>query len=385
MMRNLKRLASLFLSAALSLTLALPAFAAESDAGFTDVNADAWYADAAVYCRDNGLMSGTSSTTFSPDTPMTRAMLSTVLYRLAGSPAVMGTDSFTDTADNQWYSDAVVWAAQNGIVSGYGGGLFGTNDPVTREQIATILWRYSGSPAADAGTDFADEGSIATWADTAVDWARSNGYVNGVDGNRFASSDTATRAQVATILMRYDQNNQATEPEPTPGPSEGTDILVAYFSCTGNTESIAHHLDAILDAELYEITPEVPYTDADLNYGDSNSRTSIEMNDPNARPAITGSVENMEGYEVIFLGYPIWWGDAPRIISTFLESYDFSGKTIIPFCTSGSSGIGSSASDLEALTEGAAWMDGQRFSGNASEATVESWINGLNIELPMAA
>ena len=384
-MRNLKRLASLFLSAALSLTLALPAFAAESDAGFTDVNAVAWYADAAVYCRDNGLMSGTSSTTFSPDTPMTRAMLSTVLYRLAGSPAVMGTDSFTDTADNQWYSDAVVWAAQNGIVSGYGGGLFGTNDPVTREQIATILWRYSGSPAADAGTDFADEGSIATWADTAVDWARSNGYVNGVDGNRFASSDTATRAQVATILMRYDQNNQATEPEPTPGPSEGTDILVAYFSCTGNTESIAHHLDAILDAELYEITPEVPYTDADLNYGDSNSRTSIEMNDPNARPAITGSVENMEGYEVIFLGYPIWWGDAPRIISTFLESYNFSGKTIIPFCTSGSSGIGSSASDLEALTEGAAWMDGQRFSGNASEATVESWINGLNIELPMAA
>ena len=140
-MNHLKRVVSVVSALALAFTLSAPAFAAESDTGFTDVNADAWYADAAVYCRDNGLMSGTSSTTFSPNTPMTRAMLATVLHRLAGSPAVSGTDSFTDTADNQWYSDAVVWAAQNGIVSGYGGGLFGINDPVTREQIATILWR----------------------------------------------------------------------------------------------------------------------------------------------------------------------------------------------------------------------------------------------------
>ena len=181
MMRNLKRLATLFLSAALSLTLALPVFAAESDTGFEDVDASAWFAQEAVWCRDNGVMNGTSDSTFSPDRTMTRGMLA------------------------------------------------------------------------------------------------------------------------------------------------------------------------------------------------------------NARPAISEGVENMEDYDIIFLGYPIWWGDAPRIISTFLESYDFSGRTIIPFCTSGSSGIGSSASDLEALTEGATWLDGQRFSGNASEATVESWVNGLDMELPMAA
>ena len=90
-------------------------------------------------------MSGTSATTFSPDTPMTRAMLAAVLYRLEGSPAVTGSDSFTDTADGAWYADAVLWASQNGIVSGYGGGLFGTNDPITREQLAAILWRYSGT------------------------------------------------------------------------------------------------------------------------------------------------------------------------------------------------------------------------------------------------
>ena len=379
-------------AAALSLTLAcslsLPSFAAVEDTGFADVDANAWYADATVYCRDNGLMSGTSGTTFSPDTAMTRSMLATVLYRLAGSPAVTGSDAFTDTSDGAWYSDAVLWASQEGIISGYGNGLFGANDPVTREQIATILWRYSGSPAAEAGAAFADADDIASWAVSAVDWARANGYVNGVDGNRFDPDGTATRAQVATILMRYDQGNTTTPeptPEPTPDPDEGTDVLIAYFSCTGNTEAIANHLDSILDADLYEIVPEVPYTSEDLNYGDSSSRTSIEMNDPDARPAISGSVENMEDYEVIFLGYPIWWGDAPRIISTFLESYDFDGKTIVPFCTSGSSGIGSSADDLQALTSGATWLDGQRFSGGASEETVAAWVNGLGIELNEAA
>ena len=384
-MKNVKRLVSILLSCVLSLTLVSPAYAAVEDTGFADVDAGDWYADAVVYCRENDLMGGTDDAVFSPHTSMSRAMLATVLYRLADRPAVTGTDDFTDTADNQWYSDAVLWAVQNGIINGYGDGLFGTDDPVTREQIAAILWRYADSPAAEAGADFADEGDIAAWADTAVDWARNNGYINGEDDNRFAPGNTATRAQVAAILMRYDQNNQDAEPAPAPDPAESPDILVAYFSCTGNTENIANHLRSILDADLYEITPEVPYTDADLNYGDSDSRTSVEMNDPSARPAIAGSVENMDDYEIVFLGYPIWWGSAPRIISTFLESYDFSGKTIIPFCTSGSSGIGSSASDLEALTDGAVWLDGQRFSGNASEATVESWVNGLGLELGAAA
>ena len=387
-MRNLKRMASILTTLALMLALSIPAFAAVEDTGFADVDANAWYADAAVYCRDNGLMSGTSGTTFSPDTAMTRSMLATVLYRLAGSPAVTGSDAFTDTAEGAWYSDAVLWASQEGIISGYGNGLFGANDPVTREQIATILWRYSGSPAAEAGTAFADAGAIASWAVSAVDWARANGYVNGMDGNRFDPDGTATRAQVATILMRYDQGNTTTPeptPEPTPDPDEGTDVLIAYFSCTGNTEAIANHLNSILDADLYEIVPEVPYTSEDLNYGDSSSRTSIEMNDPDARPTISGSVENMGDYEVVFLGYPIWWGDAPRIISTFLESYDFDGKTIVPFCTSGSSGIGSSADDLQALTSGATWLNGQRFSGGASEETVAAWVNSLGIELNEAA
>ena len=137
-MRNLKRVWILFLSFALVLSLCTSAYAAVEDTGFSDVAADAWYTEFVVYCRNNGLMTGTSGTTFSPDTPTTRAMMATILYRLAGSPAVSGTDGYTDTQPGAWYADAVLWAGQNGVVSGYGDGLFGTNDPLTREQMATM-------------------------------------------------------------------------------------------------------------------------------------------------------------------------------------------------------------------------------------------------------
>ena len=158
-------------------------------------------------------------------------------------------------------------------------------------------------------------------------------------------------------------------------------VLVAYFSATGTTKGVAEHIANGLNADIYEIVPEDPYTDADLNYNDNNSRTTIEMNDPNARPAISGSVENMEQYDIIFVGYTIWWGEAPRIVSTFMESYDFSGKTIVPFCTSGGSGIGSSASNLERLTSGATWLDGRRLNGSDSQDTVMEWVNSIDLNL----
>ena len=386
-MRNLKRMAAFLTALILCLGLSVTASAAEGDTGFSDVDAGDWYAEAAVYCRDNGLMAGTSGTTFSPDTPMTRGMLVTVLYRLAGSPSLEDENlgyPFADVPGDSWYAAGVYWARLNGVVSGYSDSVFGPNDPLTREQLATILWRYAGSPEVEIGASFADENDIASWAASAVDWAQGSGYVSRVGGNRFDPDGTATRAQVAVILMRYDQA-QTEEPSPEPAPEEGTDVLVAYFSATGNTENIAEHLVSILDADLYEIVPQVPYTSEDLNYSNDDCRANQEQNDPTARPAISGSVENMEDYEVIFLGYPIWWGDAPKIISTFLETYDFDGKTIVPFCTSGSSSIGGSVSDLEALTSGAAWLDGQRFSGSASQETVSQWVDSLGLDLGQAA
>ena len=390
-MRNLRRLAAFLTALLLCLGLSAAASAAGAGAGFSDVEAGDWYAGAAVYCRDNGLMDGTGGNTFSPDTPMTRGMLVTVLYRLAGSPSLEQENlgyPFADVPGDSWYADGTYWARLNGVVSGYSESAFGPDDPLTREQLATILWRYAGSPAVGGGASFADESAIASWAASAVDWAQESGYISGVGGNRFDPDGTATRAQVAVILMRYDQaetEEPSPEPAPEPTPEAGTDVLVAYFSATGNTENIAEHLVSILDADLYEIVPEVPYTSEDLNYSNSDCRANQEQNDPAARPAISGGVENMEDYEVVFLGYPIWWGDAPKILSTFLETYDFDGKTIVPFCTSGSSSIGGSVSDLEALTSGAAWLDGQRFSSAASQEAVSQWVDSLGLTLGQAA
>lgn len=381
-MKTLKRLSAVLTASALALALSATAFAAVEDTGFSDVAADAWYGEAVMYCRDNGLMNGTSQTTFTPDATMTRAQLCAVFYRMAGSPEVSGADVFADTPAGAWYEDAILWAGQNGIMSGYTAASFGPNDPVTRAQIAAILWRYAGQPDSDAAENYTDETSIPSWADTAVDWAQASGTITGMADGSFQPNGRATRAQVAVILMRYDSR---TAPTPEPPPEAGTDVLVAYFSATGNTETIAGHLQGILDADLYEIMPEVPYTSADLDYTDSNSRSQVEGRDPDARPVISGSVENMEDYEVIFLGYPIWNGQAPKIISTFLERYDFSGKVIVPFCTSGSSGIGSSARNVEGLAPGATWLDGQWFAGSAGQETVAQWVDSLDLDLDAVA
>ena len=167
----------------------------------------------------------------------------------------------------------------------------------------------------------------------------------------------------------------------TPMPETGNaKALVAYFSATNNTEGIAKHILDAVDADEYEIIAETPYTSADLNYN-TDCRANREQNDASARPAISGGVENMENYDVIFLGYPIWWGQAPKIIYTFLESYDFSGKTIVPFCTSASSGVGNSATNLHNLAPNAAWHNGTRFSAGASRSSIASWINGLGLDI----
>ncbi|MBD5542196.1 MAG: flavodoxin [Lachnospiraceae bacterium] len=180
--------------------------------------------------------------------------------------------------------------------------------------------------------------------------------------------------------VENESTKDTTESEPVTD-SKDVKILVAYFSATNTTEGVAEYIADGLSADLYEIVPEQPYTDNDLNYHDDNSRTTIEMNDRSVRPAVSGSVENMEQYDIVFIGYPIWWGDAPRILSTFVESYDFSGKMIIPFCTSGSSGLGSSAENLEQLTSGARWLEGRRFSGSDSRDTVMEWVNTLELDL----
>lgn len=149
--------------------------------------------------------------------------------------------------------------------------------------------------------------------------------------------------------------------------------LVAYFSASGVTEKLARTLASAVGADLFEIEPEVPYTRADLNWMDKHSRSSVEMNDRNSRPPIRSRVEDMSQYDVIFVGFPIWWYREPSIIDTFMESYDFSGKTVVPFATSGGSGIGGSGTNMQALAKGSKVDKGKKFSAYASESDLKKW------------
>lgn len=503
-----RRLLSLMLVfCILSLTTLTACAAAEpGDAAgsFTDVASDAWYAEAVAFCARQGIMGGTAQTAFSPDGSMTRTMLVAVLHRMAGSPAPTGAPDFTDAEKGAWYAGAVAWAAENGVLSGYGDGKFGIDDPVTREQMTAALWRYAGSPAAAPSEVFSDTAAISDWALPAVGWARGDGVLDGREGNRFAPKAEVTRGEAAAILYRYLQRNQDEAPSSDtlvisvgdrrftaaleendsartltqrlpmtitmgelngnekyfylpedlpsaperPGTIEAGDLmlygsdclvlfyesfvssysytrlgriadpegladavgdgnvevtfqmqagggngdavtdsrtLVAYFSATGTTEVLAQQAADVLDADLYEIVPKEPYTADDLNYNTDASRASREQSDPSARPALSGSVTNLEDYDVVFLGYPIWHGQAPRVVSTFLENHNFTGKTVVPFCTSHSSGIGSSDRDLYALAPNADWRSGRRFARETTRETVEEWIGGLDLHTDTAA
>ena len=153
--------------------------------------------------------------------------------------------------------------------------------------------------------------------------------------------------------------------------------LVAYFSASGVTAKVADMLAKAINADLYEIAPEVPYTKADLNWMDKKSRSSVEMNDMSSRPAIGTTVENMDQYDTVFVGFPIWWYREPSIIDTFMESYDFTGKTVIPFATSGGSGLGDSYKNLQALAPGAKVINGEKFPGSVSEDKLRAWAEGI--------
>ena len=197
-----RRLTAAVLSAAAALGLAAPAHAAD----FSDVAPGAWYAQAVDYCQTQGLMSGTGEGRFSPGAAMDRAMLAAVLHRVAGSPQASEAAGFTDVNPGSWYEQAVNWAAEAGITSGYGGGRFGPGGPVTREQLALFLWRLAGSPGPEGSAQsWADQGGISPYALQAVDWARSSGILSGVGGGRFDPQAHTTRAQAAVVLMNYNR------------------------------------------------------------------------------------------------------------------------------------------------------------------------------------
>ncbi len=153
-------------------------------------------------------------------------------------------------------------------------------------------------------------------------------------------------------------------------------ILVAYFSATGTTAQAAAKLADITGGALYAITPAKPYTNADLDWHNKQSRSSVEMNDPKSRPALTGKKTDMADYDVVFIGYPIWWNQAPRVINTFIENHNLKGKTVIPFATSGGSGIDNSVKKLKSGYPDLNWSEGKLLN-HAGEAVIRQWTNQM--------
>ena len=153
--------------------------------------------------------------------------------------------------------------------------------------------------------------------------------------------------------------------------------LVAYFSASGQTARLAKTLAKVVNGDCYEMRPEQAYTAADLDWNNKGSCSSLEMNDPSSRPAIANRVDGMERYQTVFIGFPIWWYEAPRIIHTFLESYDFSGKTVIPFATSGGSGMGNTGAVLKKTCPAAHWLEGKRLKSGASSGELAEWVKTL--------
>ncbi|BAK44298.1 flavodoxin [Eggerthella sp. YY7918] len=156
--------------------------------------------------------------------------------------------------------------------------------------------------------------------------------------------------------------------------------LIAYFSASGETARLARTIASVTGGDLHEIQPAQPYTAADLDWNNRTSRSSVEMNDPSSRPAIANRVANMDAYDTVFVGFPIWWYVAPTIVSTFLEAYNFAGKTIIPFATSGGSGMGRTEDVLKACcSPETRWLPGKRLSSRATEADVRHWVESLGL------
>ena len=195
-----------------------------------------------------------------------------------------------------------------------------------------------------------------------------------------AEEESSSAASSSETDAREASSEAAGEASSSESAGEGG-TLVVYFSATGNTQAVAQTIADSLNADLYEIVPEIPYTSEDLNYSDENSRVSREHEDESLQNVelTSTTVDNWDSYDTVFIGYPIWWGEAAWPVDSFVENNDFTGKTVIPFCTSSSSGLGESGQLLAELAGTGDWQEGMRFRSSASEADVQEWIDSLSL------
>jgi flavodoxin len=200
--------------------------------------------------------------------------------------------------------------------------------------------------------------------------------------NNPANESSGSSVYAVTEQSLITTAKETTEQTVTEKQSKIGKAVVVYFSCTGNTKEVAQKIASEVGCITYEIVPSKPYTTEDLNYSNKKSRATREQNDKNARPEIEGTVIDLSSYDTVFIGYPIWFAKAPRILNTFVESQSFEGKTVIPFCTSGSSGIGTSATELAELAENKGkWLSGTRFGSTVKSTDIAQWLAALENEL----
>ena len=206
---------------------------------------------------------------------------------------------------------------------------------------------------------------------------------SGADSSTGAQSSGQVQQEPAEATPPVDASEDTAAPEDSGGEStaESGSVLVVYYSASGHTETVANYIAQATGGDIFEITPVQPYTDDDLNWSDSDSRVTREHEDESLRDVelTTTEVENWDSYDTVFIGYPIWWGIAAWPVDGFVEANDFTGKTVIPFCTSSSSGLGQSGDLLEELAGTGNWLEGQRFRGSTSEAEIQTWLDSLEL------
>lgn len=207
------------------------------------------------------------------------------------------------------------------------------------------------------------------------------GLLSGCSGSEASRNQDSDAEQSEQNADGTGSDTEAdTEDTADDGASDGK-TLVVYYSATGNTEAVANYIANATEGDLFELEPADPYTDEDLDYNDDNSRVSQEYEDESLRDVelVSTTVDGFEEYSLVYIGYPLWWGGAAWPVNQFVENNDFTGKTVIPFCTSASSGIGNSGQMLEEMSGTGNWLEGQRFSSNVSEEDVQVWIDGLGL------
>lgn len=215
--------------------------------------------------------------------------------------------------------------------------------------VTVLLFSLAACAGTDLGAKTAPESSVPTES----------------SGNDASPNTTGTP---------IDTTDDATEPT-----DKGAKVLVVYFSATGTTKGVAEKIAEAADADIVELVPAQPYSSTDLNYQNDGCRANQEQNDDSARPEIANSIDGWEHYDVVLIGHPIWWGKEPRILDTFLESYDFTGKMLANFCTSGGSGIDTATENLKSMTPNATWLSGRRFSASATAEDAREWLIAIGV------